>query len=133
MIPIFNEPGFKLRTVLNIHVHVQYMFNLFHCNLVPYSWDDVTLPEKLCVHVKTGSESRCFDMETVGSKGKVYYESYFYIVAMETRQSLSGAGSLTEPLVLDVPQGKAVLLNRKVIYYIVHCIHTLVYTCSVYT
>ncbi len=70
------------------------------------------MAEKLCVHVKTGLEPRCFDFESVGSKGKVYYESYFYIVAMGTKRMESGT---EEDLVLDVPQGKAVIITNKVI------------------
>lgn len=50
---------------------------------VPYSWDEHMLPECLCVEVKGGEELR-FDLETFGPKGKVYYESYFYIVACAT-------------------------------------------------
>ena len=75
---------------------------------VPYSWDDITLPEKLCIHISGISEPRQFDLNNFGPQGKVYYESYFYIVAMETGTQIN------EELVLDVPQGKAVILTKKV-------------------
>ena len=78
--------------------------------LVPYAWDETTLTEKLCVQLKNGSESRQFDLGAFGSQGKVYYESYFYIVATETNDQSENQKSL----VLDVPQGKAVILTRKV-------------------
>lgn len=50
---------------------------------VPYSWDEHTLPESLCVSVKGGSELK-MGLEKFGPKGKVYYESYFYILAYST-------------------------------------------------
>ena len=76
------------------------------------------MAEKLCVHVKTGIEPRCFDFESVGSKGKVYYESYFYIVAMGTRETFGIESISEEDLVLDVPQGKAVILTKKVLIHV---------------
>lgn len=72
--------------------------------------------------MKTSSEPRYFDLETVGSKGKVYYESYFYIVATGTATRRSEKGVvIEEELVLDVPQGKAVILTKKV--HKTFCIH----------
>jgi vacuolar protein sorting-associated protein 13D len=50
---------------------------------VPYSWDEHTLPEQLCVSVKGGKELKV-DLEEFGPKGKVFYESYFYIMAYST-------------------------------------------------
>lgn len=50
---------------------------------VPYSWDEHTLPEVLCVGVR-GGEVLKVGLERFGPKGKVYYESYFYIVAYST-------------------------------------------------
>ena len=50
---------------------------------VPYSWDEHTLAECLCVSVKPGSELKV-DLEVFGQKGKLYYESYFYIAAYST-------------------------------------------------
>lgn len=50
---------------------------------VPYAWDEHTLPECMCVGVKGGGVLRV-ELERFGSKGKVYYESYFYIVAYAT-------------------------------------------------
>lgn len=51
---------------------------------IPYAWDEQTLPKKLCVHVKGSRESQELDFETFGSRGKLYYESYFYITAADT-------------------------------------------------
>ena len=50
---------------------------------VPYSWDEYTLPECLRVAVKGGGDLKV-NLEKFGPKGKVYYESYFYIVAYST-------------------------------------------------
>ena len=45
----------------------------------------------------------------------MYYESYFYIVATGTATRRSEMGVvIEEELVLDVPQGKAVILTKKV-------------------
>lgn len=96
------------------------MYVFVHCiyvHVVPYSWDEVTLPEVLCLHVKEVSEPRPFDLSNFGPQGKVYYENYFYIVAMETKTDqshLPESQRLEGELVLDVPQGRAVILTRKV-------------------
>lgn len=85
---------------------------------VPYSWDEVTFPERLCIHIKGVSEPRQFNLSTFGPQGKVYYESYFYIVAVGTKTDqshLPESQQINGELVLDVPQGRAVLLTRKVI------------------
>ncbi len=50
---------------------------------VPYSWDEHTHPEYLNVSVKGGGELKV-DLGSFGTKGKVYYESYFYIAAYFT-------------------------------------------------
>lgn len=50
---------------------------------VPYSWDEHTLPERLTVAVK-GCAGISVDLDGFGPKGKVFYESYFYIVAYAT-------------------------------------------------
>ena len=51
---------------------------------IPYAWDEQTLPKKLCVNVKRSRDSQELDFETFGSRGKLYYESYFYITAADT-------------------------------------------------
>ena len=87
---------------------------------MPYAWDEATLPERLYVQIKGGSEARQFDLNTFGHQGKVYYESFFYIVAMQstaTDQSDLPESQRGVELVLDVPQGTAVILTRKVILY----------------
>ena len=54
-----------------------------------------------------------FDLNSFSDQGKVYYESYFYIVATTTTTS-SGGTKEQEEFVLDVPQGTAVILTKKV-------------------
>ena len=88
---------------------------------MPYAWDEATLPEKLYVQIKGGSEARQFDLNTFGHQGKVYYESFFYIVAVQSTtidQSDLPESQREAELVLDVPQGTAVILTKKVILYI---------------
>ena len=51
---------------------------------VPYSWDEPTCPEKLCVQVKGSQDSKEFDFESFGTRGKLYYERYCYIAAAAT-------------------------------------------------
>ena len=83
---------------------------------VPYSWDETTLPERLCLQVQGNQEVKEFDLESFGERGKLYYERYFYIAASATFPGLSpGDESLpSSQLVLDVPQGTAVIFQRKV-------------------
>ena len=50
---------------------------------VPYAWDEQTLPESMCVEVKGGANLKV-KLEQFGAKGKVIYESYFYIGAYAT-------------------------------------------------
>ena len=56
---------------------------------VPYAWDEHTLPECMCVGVRGGAVLRV-ELERFGPKGKVYYESFFYIVAYTTFSRLEG-------------------------------------------
>ena len=51
---------------------------------VPYAWDEPTFHKKLCVQVKGSREVKEFDLNFFGPQGKLYYESYFYIAALET-------------------------------------------------
>ena len=51
---------------------------------IPYAWDEITRPKKLCLQVKGSRESQELDFETFGARGKLYYESYFYIAAAAT-------------------------------------------------
>ncbi len=53
---------------------------------IPYAWDEQTLPEVMCVEVKGGSNLK-LKLDKFGDKGKVIYESYFYIVAYATFSS----------------------------------------------
>ena len=100
---------------------------------VPYAWDEPTHPEVLCLQVKGVSEVKEFDLNSFSDQGKVYYESYFHIVAASRSGGESGSRRLDE-FVLDVPQGRAVILTRKVIaiiqrererlgsYYVISCL-----------
>ena len=71
--------------------------------------------------VQGSHEVKEFDMESFGERGKLYYESYFYIAALATFPD-GGSGlavshthqSPGNELVLDVPQGTAVIFQRKV-------------------
>lgn len=82
---------------------------------VPYAWDEPTLPERLCVLVKGGNEPRQFDLDSFGPQGKVYYESYFCMVIKEEGENDSPQRQLAKvEFALDVPQGKAVILTKKV-------------------
>lgn len=67
----------------------------------------------LCVSVK-GSEVKEYDLNTFCEQDKLHYESYFYIVAMPTNTEVGTPKG--EEFVLDVPQGRAVILTRKVRY-----------------
>jgi len=51
---------------------------------VPYAWDESTFCKRMCVQVKGSQEVKEFDLNTFGPLGKLYYESYFYIAAVET-------------------------------------------------
>ena len=87
---------------------------------VPYSWDEPMLGEVLCLQVKGVDEIKEFDFNTFGPRGKLYYESYFYVCAVGTGDGDGRRGAGHSQLVLDVPQGTAVIFQRKVrcrIYY----------------
>ena len=61
-----------------------------------------------------------FDLETFEERGKLYYERYFYIAASATfpgRRCGLLPGTQEGPpseLVLDVPQGTAVIFQKRV-------------------
>ena len=57
--------------------------SLYPGQSVPYAWDEQTLPESMCVEVKSGGSVQ-LKLEQFGDKGKILYESYFYIVAFAT-------------------------------------------------
>ncbi len=60
------------------------------------------------MQVKGVNEIKEFDFNTFGSRGKLYYESYFYVCAV------GGVMGDSPQLVLDVPQGTAVIFQKKV-------------------
>ena len=76
-------------------------------------------------------EVKEFDMESFGERGKLYYERYFYIAASATfpgrgRDLLPSNQTMSaSELVLDVPQGTAVIFQRKV--HIILCACTYVH------
>ena len=83
------------------------------------------LPEVMCLQVKGVDELKEFDFNTFGTRGKLYYESYFYVSAVSTFPE--GVNETVSPglpyqrrsgeskeLVLDVPQGTAVIFKKKV-------------------
>ena len=98
---------------------------------VPYAWDEPMLPETMCLQIKGVDDFKEFDFNTFGTRGKLYYESYFYVSAIGTfseerggpvvQSRLSPSFSTThqrkstvhQELVLDVPQGTAVIFQRK--------------------
>ena len=71
--------------------------------------------------VQGSHEEREFDLERLGERGMLYYERYFYIAASATfLRGSSWPDDRDEEeeeatrLVLDVPQGTAVILMKKV-------------------
>ena len=96
--------------------------------VVPYAWDEPTFPEKLSLLVKGAREARQFDLRSFGPQGKLYYESYFCLVIKrdEERTGLPQRQSEMVEFALDVPQGKAIILTKKV------CVHTC-YLCGLKT
>ena len=66
--------------------------------------------------VQGSHEEREFDLERLGERGMLYYERYFYIAASATflRGSWPDEEEMMRDLVLDVPQGTAVILKKKV-------------------
>lgn len=108
-----------------VHLSVTTLFSLTIPPLVPYAWDEPTSPELLCLQVKGVSEEKQFDLNLFTDQGKVYYESYFHIVAAPTSER--GCLKGREEYVLDVPQGKAVILTNKVSYMYMYVIVLMVF------
>eukprot|EP00118_Oscarella_pearsei_P023562 m.283468 g.283468 ORF g.283468 m.283468 type:complete len:971 (+) comp40670_c0_seq41:2177-5089(+) len=106
---------------------------------LPYAWDDTTLPAMLCLNVSDG-DSQTYDISTDGEKEPLTYQNYVYVAATNTlpssqvdrnfsSQFKSGTSSSSSlgamhrhfghssfgggELVLDVPQGRAVLFKRR--------------------
>lgn len=85
---------------------------------IPYSWDEPMLKEVICLQVKGVDEIKEFDFNTFGTRGKLYYESYFYVCAVGTCSPIDRGGTQearSSELVLDVPQGTAVIFQKKVV------------------
>ena len=51
---------------------------------MPYAWDEPTALEKLCIQPASTAKSKEFDFDSFGPRGKLYYDSYFYIAAVAT-------------------------------------------------
>ncbi|XP_022802556.1 vacuolar protein sorting-associated protein 13D-like isoform X2 [Stylophora pistillata] len=96
---------------------------------VPYSWDEPTLLPELSVGVMGGGSFTRYQMDDLGGGDRLYYYNPIYVVFTHTFASVDGhiCGSVhlkpelaedescldMRELVLDVPQGSAVLLRRK--------------------
>lgn len=52
--------------------------------LVPYSWDEPSLPHFLALQVQGATEAKEVSLMQFGQLGKLYYESYVYIAATAT-------------------------------------------------
>ncbi|KAM7310382.1 vacuolar protein sorting-associated protein 13D isoform X1 [Ixodes scapularis] len=87
---------------------------------VPYAWDEPTLPPYLTV-TAPGGMSETYDMTIFREGKKLYYENFFYIAFSGTFQEPRGVLKLQstpkdvkcQELVLDVPQGTRVVINKK--------------------
>jgi vacuolar protein sorting-associated protein 13D len=91
---------------------------------VPYAWDEPTLSKSLVLTLTDGSQQRVYNIDQMGEKEPLTYENYIYIAAeysvpLSGQSRVSGAmqrhltQSAGSELVLDVPQGSAVLFKRK--------------------
>jgi len=96
---------------------------------VPYSWDEPTLLPELSVGVTGSGSYTQYNMQDLGGGERLYYYNPIYVVFTHTFSSVDGhiCGSFhlrpataanetsldLRELVLDVPQGSAVLLRRK--------------------
>ncbi|CAN7986722.1 unnamed protein product [Ixodes hexagonus] len=87
---------------------------------VPYAWDEPTLPPYLTV-TAPGGMSETYDMTIFREGKKLYYENFFYIAFSGTFQEPRGVlkpqpaakDVKCQELVLDVPQGTRVVINKK--------------------
>ncbi|XP_077532737.1 vacuolar protein sorting 13D isoform X2 [Haemaphysalis longicornis] len=87
---------------------------------VPYAWDEPTLPPYITV-TAPGGMSETYDMTIFRPGKKLYYENFFYIAFsgtfLEPRAMVKAQpGSKDvrcQELVLDVPQGSRVVINKK--------------------
>ncbi|XP_054931274.2 intermembrane lipid transfer protein VPS13D isoform X1 [Dermacentor andersoni] len=87
---------------------------------VPYAWDEPTLPPHITV-TAPGGMSEAYDMTIFRAGKKLYYENFFYIAFsgtfLEPRTMVKvqpGSKDVKcQELVLDVPQGTRVVINKK--------------------
>nr|XP_037268534.1 LOW QUALITY PROTEIN: vacuolar protein sorting-associated protein 13D-like [Rhipicephalus microplus] len=87
---------------------------------VPYAWDEPTLPPHITV-TAPGGMSETYDMTIFRAGKKLYYENFFYIAFsgtfLEPRAMVKvqpGPKDVKcQELVLDVPQGTRVVINKK--------------------
>lgn len=85
---------------------------------MPYVWDEPTKPARLTV-IAPGGASASYDMTTLKEGSQLTYENFIYIclsVTFSGNDATSMADSLdpsNQELVLDVPEGTRVVLNRK--------------------
>lgn len=127
-------PPFRLENLSQVPVLYHQAKTATICTLnpgqsIPYAWDESMLAEVMCLQVKGVEEIKEFDFNIFGTRGNLYYESYFYISATGTldkdeSMSLDQASetisnlshrkiSQDKELVLGVPQGSAVIFQRK--------------------
>lgn len=82
--PPFRLENLSQVTVLYMQTGTTRLTPLSPGQLVPYAWDEVTCPEKICLQPASTTKSKEFDFESFGPRGKLYYDSYFYIAAVAT-------------------------------------------------
>ncbi|XP_028393538.1 vacuolar protein sorting-associated protein 13D-like [Dendronephthya gigantea] len=93
---------------------------------VPYAWDEPTLPRELTCGIVNDGSFIHFNLDKLGEKDKLYYYNAIYIAFTHTLTRSEGVVSrsfsmkpvdpsniYSEELVLDVPQGTAVILSKK--------------------
>ncbi|CAB3983690.1 Hypothetical predicted protein, partial [Paramuricea clavata] len=93
---------------------------------VPYAWDEPTLPRQLTCGIVNDGSFIHFSMDKLGEKEKLYYYNAIYIAFTHTftksdgtvsgsfqMKSVNVSNAYSKELVLDVPQGTAVILSKK--------------------
>lgn len=98
---------------------IYYVYHISYLSL-PLSLSPLCHPHTPSLQVQGTQEEKEFDLESFGERGRLYYERYFYIAASATFPGrgcgplLGNQGGPASELVLDVPQGTAVIFWRKV-------------------
>jgi vacuolar protein sorting-associated protein 13D len=79
---------------------------------VPYVWDEPTRGGRLTV-IAPGGASSAYDMTTLKEGNQLTYENFIYVCLSVTFDDQLYSKDEQEQLVLDVPEGTRVVLNRK--------------------